>query len=58
MWITGSYDPDANLVYWGVSSQAVGPVGPPMAIRRYPGELVGITAPSPGETNDMDDQNA
>ncbi|HIF06303.1 MAG TPA: pyrrolo-quinoline quinone [Gemmatimonadetes bacterium] len=67
MWMTGSYDPEANLVYWGTSqakpwARAVrGTDGDALytnstlAVDPDTGELVWYYQHLPGETNDMDD---
>ena len=67
MWMTGSYDPEANLVYWGTSqakpwARAVrGTDGDALytnstlAFDPDTGELVWYYQHLPGETNDMDD---
>ncbi|MCH7892216.1 MAG: PQQ-binding-like beta-propeller repeat protein [Gemmatimonadetes bacterium] len=66
-WITGSYDPEANLVYWGTSQakpwarSVRGTDGDALytnstlAINPDTGELVWYYQHLPGETNDMDD---
>ena len=67
MWMTGSYDPDANLVYWGTSQakpwarSVRGTDGDALytnstlAVNPDTGELVWYYQHLPGETNDMDD---
>ena len=67
MWITGSYDPEANLVYWGTSQakpwarSVRGTDGDALytnstlALDPDTGELVWYYQHLPGETNDMDD---
>ena len=66
-WITGSYDPEANLVYWGTSQakpwarSVRGTDGDALytnstlAINPDTGELVWYYQHLPGETHDMDD---
>ena len=66
-WITGSYDPEANLVYWGTSQakpwarSVRGTDGDALytnstlAIDPDTGELVWYYQHLPGETNDMDE---
>ena len=67
MWMTGSYDPDANLVYWGTAQakpwarSVRGTDGDALytnstlAVNPDTGELVWYYQHLPGETNDMDD---
>ncbi len=67
MWMTGSYDPEANLVYWGTSQakpwarSVRGTDGDALytnstlAFNPDTGELVWYYQHLPGETNDMDD---
>ncbi len=66
-WITGSYDPEANLVYWGTSQakpwarSVRGTDGDALytnstlALDPDTGELVWYYQHLPGETNDMDE---
>ena len=66
-WITGSYDPDADLVYWGTSQAKpwarsvrgtdgdVLYTNSTLALDPDTGELVWYYQHLPGETHDMDD---
>ena len=66
-WITGSYDPEANLIYWGTSQakpwarSVRGTDGDALytnstlALNPDTGEMVWYYQHLPGETNDMDE---